>query len=65
MPVFQAEIFVILACAKEYIGIAYRVEHICMCSDSKAAVRALEVLSVTLKLVWECQQALNALSSWN
>jgi hypothetical protein len=38
--VFQLEIFVILACEKECIGRDYRGEHIYICSDSQAALRA-------------------------
>jgi hypothetical protein len=63
--VFQAEIFVISACAKECIGRAYTGQSIYICSDSQAALWALEASRVTLKFVWECQQALCVLSSWN
>jgi hypothetical protein len=63
--VFQAESFVILAHTKECIGRAYTGVCIYICSDSQAALQALEALRVTSKLVWECQQALCALSSWN
>jgi hypothetical protein len=54
MPVFQAEICVILACAKECIGKAYIAEHIYICSDSQADLWALEASRIMSKLVWEC-----------
>jgi hypothetical protein len=63
--VFQAESFVILAHTQECIGTAYTGECIYIYSDSQAALQALEALSVTSKLVWECWQALCALSSRN
>lgn len=40
-------------------------EHLHTCSDCQAALQASETLRVTLKLVWECQEALGALSNWN
>jgi hypothetical protein len=49
--VFQTEIFVISACAKECMGRAYTGEHIYICSDSQAALKALEALRVTPKLI--------------
>jgi hypothetical protein len=62
---FQTEMFVISACAKECIGRAYTLEHIYIHLNSQVNLRALEALRATLKLVWECQQALCALSRWN
>jgi hypothetical protein len=54
----------ILACVKESMGRAYTGEHIYKCSSSQVALWALDALRVTSKFVWECQQALCALSRW-
>ena len=56
--VFQAEIYAILACAYE-IQFQNRPEkYICICSDSQAALKALQAAR-TSPLVHQCQKVLN------
>jgi ribonuclease HI len=40
-------------------------EQIYICPDNQAALLALEASRIMLKLVWECQQAICALSNRN
>jgi hypothetical protein len=63
--VFQAEIFVILACPKECIGRAYTGEHMCAYLDNHTASCALEASMVMSRFVWECRQVLCTLPCWN
>jgi hypothetical protein len=50
MAVFNAEIYALVVCAKEYIRRAYTGEHIYVCSDGQAAFQAIDTLRVTLSL---------------
>lgn len=47
------------------IGQAYTSEQKKMCLDSQRGLRALRASKATSKLVWECRQAICALSNWN
>jgi ribonuclease HI len=55
--VFQAEIWAILMCAQMLEQSEDRV--ICICSDSQAAIKALQKLEVRSKIVKDCKEALN------
>lgn len=63
--VFQAEVYAILQCCRsdELTGLSN--ETIYICSDSQAALRALNSPKVTSKLVLECMLALQELSREN
>jgi hypothetical protein len=63
--VFKAEIFAILACAKDCTERYYTREQIYIFSHSQAALQALESSRETSQLVWECQQAVCAQSNRN
>ena len=61
--VFQAEIYAILACVHE-IQFQNRPEkHISICSDSQAALKALQAVRTTSPLVYQFQKALNDISA--
>jgi len=61
--VFQAEIYAILAFVYE-IQLQNRSEkHLSICSDSQAALKALQALRTTSPLVQQCQKALNHIST--
>ena len=61
--VFQAELYAILACVCE-IQFQNRPEkHVSICSDSRAALKALQAIRTTSPLVHQCQKALNDISS--
>ena len=61
--VFQAEIYAILACVYE-IQFQNRPEKcVSICSDSQAALKALEAVRTTSLLVQQCQKALNDISN--
>jgi ribonuclease HI len=62
--VFRAEICAILASAHE-IQLHVRPEkHVSICSDSQAALKALQA-ATTSPLVQQCQKALNDISTWH
>jgi len=61
--VFQANIYAILACAYE-IQSQYRSEnHVSICCDSQAALKALQATRTTSPSVRQCQEALNDISA--
>jgi ribonuclease HI len=61
--VFQAEIYAILACVHE-IQFQNRPEkYVNICSDSQAALKALQAVRTTSPLVYQCQKALNDISA--
>ena len=61
--VFQAEIYAILACAYE-IQLQNRPErYVSICSDSQAALKALQAIRTMSPLVKQCQRKLNDIST--
>jgi hypothetical protein len=61
--VFQAEINATLACAYE-IHVDIRPEkYVTTCSDSQAALKAIQAAKTTSQLVQQCQKALNDIST--
>jgi len=60
--VFQAETFPILQCATILKTLYLGQREIYICSDSQAAIKALPKRKITFKLVWECREALTAIS---
>ena len=61
--VFQAKIYAIPACAHG-IQSQYRSEkHVSICSDSQAALKALQAARTMSPLVRQCQEALNDISA--
>ena len=56
-PIFQAEITAIQACALENQAAGYRGKRICICSDSQAALKALERVKINSRLVRDCRDA--------
>lgn len=63
--VFQAEVSAILACANLAMARQLQGERIAILSDSQAAIQALDSNLISSRLVWECFNALNTLSSQN
>ncbi|CAB0039097.1 unnamed protein product [Trichogramma brassicae] len=61
--VFQTEIMAILGCSYRMAELVTESKRIC--SDSQAALRALDSRTVTSRLVWECKKALGALEAKN
>jgi ribonuclease HI len=61
--VFQAEVYAILACAHEIAAQDRPEKYISICSDSQAALKALQAAKTTSPLVRQCQQALNDISA--
>jgi len=61
--VFQAEIYAILACAYEIQSQHRSEKHVSICSDSQAALKALQAARTTSPLVRQCQEALNDISA--
>ena len=57
--VFQAEVYAILACAHEIESHDWPEKYVSICSDSQAALKALQAAKTTSPLVRQCQQALN------
>jgi ribonuclease HI len=64
VTVFQAEIYAILACVDEIQNRARSEKHISICSDSQAALEALQAVK-TSPLVRKCQKALNDISTYH
>ena len=60
--VFQAEVYAILACAHEIEAQGRPEKYISVCSDSQAALKALQAAK-TSPLGRQCQQALNDISA--
>ncbi|KAJ8938082.1 hypothetical protein NQ318_021756 [Aromia moschata] len=63
--VFQAEIYVILACGMEILKTAPKRRTIQICTDSQAALMAIESSKVKSRLVLDCKKILNDLASCN
>lgn len=63
--VFQAEIYVIMACTMENVEEGYKGRNIYSLSDSQAAIKALNNLQINSKLVWDCDQSLVKLVEHN
>lgn len=63
--VFQAEITAILVCALENRLVGCRGKRIYICSDSQAALKALELRRTNSHLVSECKETLQQLPSLN
>jgi len=60
--VFQAEIYAILACVYEIQSQKSPEKYVSICSDSQAALRALNAVRTTSSLVHQCQKVLNDIS---
>jgi len=61
--VFQAELYVILACVHEIETQDLSEKYISTCSDSQAALKALQAAKTMSPLVRQCQKALNVIST--
>jgi hypothetical protein len=61
--VFQAKIYVILACAHEIQFQSRPEKHVSSCSDSQLALEDLKAVRTTSPLVQQCQKALNGIST--
>jgi ribonuclease HI len=57
--VFQADVFAILACLHDTEAHGLTGKHTSICSDSLAALNALEAVRTTYPLVHQCQEVLN------
>jgi hypothetical protein len=55
--VFQAEVYIIKACAVKNLDRDYKNRNIYILSDSQAAIKALGKYQITSKLVWDCHQS--------
>jgi ribonuclease HI len=60
---FQAEVYAILAWVHEIETQDRPEKYVSICSDSQAALKALQAAKTTSSLVRQCQQALNDISS--
>ncbi|XP_039315406.1 uncharacterized protein LOC120359975 [Solenopsis invicta] len=60
--VFQTEIVAILRCAQLALEVKETVGRVRICSDSQAAIKALEAPIYTSRLVWDCRNALEKLA---
>ncbi|XP_067209975.1 uncharacterized protein [Linepithema humile] len=60
--VFQTEIVAILSCAQTVRSRVEAGEHIRICTDSQAAIKALGAPTITSRLVRECRGVLNELT---
>ena len=63
--VFQAEVFAIMAAVRKSITRGYNGRTITIFTDSQAALKALETVTVKSKLVLECLQCLSELATHN
>jgi len=63
MPQFQTEVYVILACIKETETQDRPEKYVSICSDSQAALKALQAAKTTSPLLRQCQQELNDISA--
>jgi ribonuclease HI len=62
---FRAEICAILACVYELQNKARSEKYISICSDSQAALQALQAVKTTSSLVQQCQRALDDISPYH
>ncbi|XP_039314871.1 uncharacterized protein LOC120359800 [Solenopsis invicta] len=60
--VFQTEIVAILRCAQLALEVKETGGRVRICSDSQAAIKALEAPIYTSRLVWDCRNALEKLA---
>jgi len=60
---FQAEVYAILACVHEIETQDWPEKYISICSDSQAALKALQAAKTTSPVMRQCQQALNNIST--
>ncbi|XP_044597435.1 uncharacterized protein LOC123274000 [Cotesia glomerata] len=63
--VFQTEVYAIWACVEHISKLNHRNKHVYICSDSCAALRALEQTEVSSRLVRKCIDSLNELAEYN
>jgi hypothetical protein len=66
--VFQAEVYVILACTHDIAAHGVPGKYVSICSDSQAALKAIRAVRTTYPLVRQCQEALENISidtSWD
>ncbi|KAJ8950819.1 hypothetical protein NQ318_012681 [Aromia moschata] len=63
--VFHAEIYAILACGMEILKTAPKRRTIQICTDSQAALMAVESSKVKSRLIFDCKKILNDLASCN
>jgi ribonuclease HI len=61
--VFQAKVYAILACVHEIETQDRPEKYVSFCSDSQAALKALQAAKTTSPLVWQCQKSLNDIST--
>ncbi|XP_036344628.1 uncharacterized protein LOC118753862 [Rhagoletis pomonella] len=59
--IFQAEVYAISACAEIILQRQARLQHIVICSDSQAALKAISSCEIKSRVVWECVARLNIL----
>jgi len=65
VTVFQAEVFAILACVYEIQTNARPDKCVSICSDSQAALRAIQATETMPPLVQKCQKVLNDICTWH
>ncbi|XP_044597530.1 uncharacterized protein LOC123274105 [Cotesia glomerata] len=63
--IFQTEVYAIWACVEHIKKLNQRNKHIYICSDSCAALRALEQIEVSSRLVRSCMNLLDELARYN
>jgi ribonuclease HI len=63
--VFQAEIYAILACVYEIQNNVRSDKYVSTCSDSQAALEALQAVNTTSPLVRQCQRVLDDISTYH
>jgi len=63
LQIFQAEIYALLACAHEIQLHGRSEKQESICSDSQAALNALQAARTTSELVQQCQKASNYIST--
>jgi ligand-binding sensor protein len=61
--VFQAEVHAILTCVHEIETQDQPEKYVSICSDSQAALKALQAAKTTSPLVQQCQHGLNEIST--
>jgi hypothetical protein len=61
--VFQAEVYEILACVHETETQDQPEKYVSICSDSQAALKALQAAKTTSALVQQCHKVLNDIST--
>ncbi|XP_050298762.1 uncharacterized protein LOC126737762 isoform X1 [Anthonomus grandis grandis] len=59
--VFQAEVFAVLKCGQKILSCGHRNTVVSICSDSRAAIKAITAAKVSSKLVLECIKVLKKL----